>query len=410
MNSDINVSFGMKIKDIRQIKGLVKTPSLNSHRMKGYTAFINADVFLPNNKIRKADLLFKDSRLVAVNDFDENKISKKAHIALINLKNKYLTPAVIEQHIHGGFGLNFNTAAKEQIEYFLKKMQKYGCSEILATLIPDKIENINKQLKILSEIIKNPKRGSTQIFGVNLEGPFFSPEKSGIHLPEILIKPSVEDFDKIKSDDIKMVTIAPELDKDYKLTEYLNSKGIIPSAGHTMATAEDIRKSGVKQITHLYNAMPAIQHRNLSATNEALLNDKLYTELNSDLNLVAPEMVDLTLRIKPKDKIILISDALEGTHCEENYFYMNGLKIDIVDGTAKSSDGTLAGSVHFLSDMAKKIVESTKITFEDFIRFSSVNPAENLGIEKRYQLKPDSVPNFVVWDKKTLKPEKTFIA
>ncbi len=406
----MSVSFGMKINAVSSVKNLAKEVLLNEHKMVGYTAFTNADVFMPDNKIKKADLLFKDSKLIAVNDFDESTIPATEKISLIDLKNKYLTPAIVDQHIHGGFGLNFNEATKPQLESFLERMPKYGCSEIVATLIPDTIENLNKQLKMLGEIIRNPKQGSTKIFGINLEGPFFSPKKSGIHVPEMLMEPTVENFSKIKSDDIKIVTIAPELDNGYKLTEHLHSKGIIASAGHTTATAEDIKKSKIKQVTHLFNAMPAIHHRDLSATNEALLNDEIYTELNSDLSLVAPEMMDLTLRMKAKDKIILISDALEGTHSGKDKFYMNGVKVDIIDDIAKNGNGTLAGSIQFLSDMAQKIVEKTKISFQDFIRFSSVNPAKNLGIENRYQLKPGSTPNFVVWDKMTLKPEKTFIA
>lgn len=410
MDSNINLSFGMKIKNLQNTNGLIKKVSLPKHKMEGYTAFINADVFMPDNKIKKADLLFKDNKLIAVNDFDEMTIPAKEKIALINLKNKYITPAIVDQHIHGGFGLNFNTATKKEMQSFLKKMPKFGYSEIVATLIPDTIENLNKQLQILSEIIRNPKKGDTKVFGINLEGPFFSPKKSGIHVPEMLMEPSVENFEKIKSDDIKIVTVAPELDKGYKLTEHLHSKGIIASAGHTSATADDIRQSKIKQVTHLFNAMPAIHHRNLSVANEALLNDDIYTELNSDLSLVASEMMDLTLRMKAKDKIILISDALEGTHSGKDKFYMNGVKVDIIDDIAKNSNGTLAGSIQFLSDMTQKIVERTKITFKDFIHFSSINPAKNLGIEERYQFKLGSQPNFAIWDKKTLKPEKTFIA
>lgn len=410
MSNKINVSFGMKISDLKPGKNLIKKALSADCQMKGYTAFVNGEVYMPNNKIKKANLLFKDSKLIAIDDFDETKIPKQEQIALINLKNKYLTPAIIDQHIHGGLGINFNTANKKEIESFLKKLQRYGYSEILATLIPDKIENLNRQLQVLNAIIKNPKKGSTRVLGVNLEGPFFSPEKAGIHVPEILMKPTVENFNKIKSNDIKIVTIAPELDEGFELTKHLNSKGIITSAGHTAATAEEIQKSGVKQITHLYNAMPGLHHRNLSVANEALSNDKLYTELNSDLSLVKPEMLDLTVKVRPKDKIILISDALEGTHSGEDKFYMNGVKIDIIDDVAKSQNGTLAGSIKFLSDMAMKIVEKTKITFEDFIRFSSINTSKNLGIEKRYQLKPGAKPNFMIWDKKTLTPEKTFIA
>ena len=88
---------------------------------------------------------------------------------------------------------------------------------------------------------------------------------------------------------------------------------------------------------------------------------------------------------------------------------MNDVKINIVDDMAKNNGGTLAGSIKLISDMAKRLVSETKIKFKDFIRFSSTNPAQNLGVESRYQIKTGSKPNFMIWDK-NLKPEKTFNA
>ena len=130
----MSVSFGMKINAVSSVKNLAKEVLLNEHKMVGYTAFTNADIFMPDNKIKKADLLFKDNKLIAINDFDETQLPENAHISLINLKNKYLTPAIVDQHIHGGFGLNFNEATKPQLESFLKKMPKYGCSFSRCTL------------------------------------------------------------------------------------------------------------------------------------------------------------------------------------------------------------------------------------------------------------------------------------
>lgn len=409
MESGLKVSFGMRINDLQKAAKTVKKEALELHNLKGYTAFVNGNVYMPDNRIVKADLLFRRNKLIAINDIDEKKLSTKSPISFVDLKDKYLTPGIIDQHIHGAFGINFNTAGKKEIQKLLKELNKQGYSEILATLIPDTVNNINRQMKIISEVMKAPQKDSTRILGINLEGPFLNPEKSGIHVPGILMRPSIDNFKKVASPDVKMVTLAPELDRNYELSHYLNEKGIIASAGHTDATADDIKKSEVKQITHLFNTMPPLHHRNSTATNEALSNKGLYTEVICDLHHVSPQMMNLTYDVRPKGKIILISDALEGAHTDKDYFFMNDVKINIVDDMAKNNSGTLAGSIKLISDMAKRLVSETKIKFKDFIRFSSTNPAQNLGVESRYQIKPGSKPNFMIWDK-NLKPEKTFNA
>ena len=381
--------------------------------LNNYTAFLNGYVFFIENNLpyfKKTDLLFYNKKLIAIdyvkNDFKIDNIK----LNVINAKNMYLTPSFIDQHIHGGYDINFHNSKEEEIRYFLKKSAQFGYSYLVPTLLPDSIDNINKQLKIIRNIINSPQLGSTKILGVHLEGPFLNPEKAGIHPIKLLIKPNVQDFKKLKHKDIiKIVTLAPELDEHYSLCKYLKANNIISSAGHSVASAVEILNSNVKQITHLFNAMAYIHHRKFTIANEALFNDNLFIEIISDLKHVHPKMLNLVRKLKPKHNIIFISDALPCAYSKNNIFYMNNVKINISNGLALSEDGTIAGNNKFSCDNIKKILNETDFTFEEIIACLSTNCAKNLNIENKFEFKLNNNLDFIIWDKKTLDIKKIFI-
>ena len=400
------INFGSKIADIPKMTNLVKVKTdLADINLRGFTAFIGGDVYTPSNKIIKQDLLFKDKKLLSTNEFDENLVSK---INYVVLDNKTLTPAILDEHIHGGFGINFHNSKESEIRELLRKLKAEGTGAVVATTLPGSLEHIKAQIKLLNKIMKSQKSDEAKIYGIHLEGPFLSPNKSGIHPSEILSAPTIENFLKMEPENIKIVTLAPERDAGHELSKYLKDNGIIPSAGHTAASAIDIQKADIKQVTHIFNAMNPFHHRNLNAVNEALWNDKISVEMNSDQRLLNPKTMDLIMRLKPKSKLLLISDALPQAGIKEN-FTMNGIKIYVKDDwTAISDTGVLAGSMQFLHNLAKKLINNTQMTFRDFIQYSSVNPSKNLKVEKEFQLKEGLTPNFTIWDNKTLQPIKTF--
>ncbi|MBQ3640568.1 hypothetical protein II906_01340, partial [bacterium] len=371
-------AFGAKIKDIPMLYGnlAVKT-DLKDVKLKGYTAFVNADVYTPSNRIKKQDLLFRDKELISVDDFDEKEVLEPIHY--VDLKDKTVAPAIFDEHIHGGYGVDFHKSDEKEVRKLLKKLGEEGTAAVFATTLPGKLDDINNQLGVLNNVIANPDKGSAKLAGIHMEGPFFSPKKAGIHPPEILMKPTVENFDKLDSQNVKMVTIAPELDEGYRLTHHLQERGIIPSAGHCMATAEDIQKSGIKHVTHLFNAMAPFHHRVPTVANEGLLNPEITAEMNAEPAHFVPSTMNLIMNEKPKDKLILVSDALSQAGLTDD-FDMNGITIHIDENrVAKSYDGILAGSVRFLHDLPKVLIETTNMTFKDFIRYASVNPSKKHG-------------------------------
>ena len=257
------------------------------------------------------------------------------------------TPLIIEQHIHGAFGIDFNTASVDDVLKVADGLLKLGIGGFFPTLVTDSVSNIKNQISIIKEASKFCPR----ILGVHLEGIFINPEKKGIHNPEHFLALTVENYKLIEDDFIKIITIAPELDEG--LISYLSKKDIKIQAGH--CTGYDF--TNINGVTHTFNAMSGINHRENSTALQALVNDNVYTEIIADGVHVNNEALKLLFKSKPIDKIILISDALPITNSNLTSINFAGSEIFYNGEKATSKDGTIAGSTSLLPIIIKRLNE-----------------------------------------------------
>lgn len=289
-----------------------------------------------------------------------------------SVDNLIETDALVEQHIHGGFGIDFSLCTAEDVIEFSKKILKYGICAFFPTLATDTPDNLKKQIeqiKLAMSLQEQSVEPMAKIAGIHLEACFLNPQKKGIHDDSQLLCPSIENYSKIEDDAIKIVTLAPELDKDFLLCKYLKEKGVRVSAGHCIGT--DL--SHVQQVTHLYNAMGEFSHRNPSTAVKALSDDNIYVELIADGVHVQQEVLKITFRTKPLNKIILISDALPITHSDKEEMLFCGKSVFLKNGKAVDKNGTIAGSTNFVSDIIKNIVENGLLDLRTAVSMASLN-------------------------------------
>lgn len=310
------------------------------------------------------------------------------------------TKLLIEQHFHGCFGIDFNTASVDDVLFLSREILKYGIGGIFPTIVTDSVENTKRAISVIKEASTRQTRDMAKILGIHLEGIFLNPEKKGIHNPKHFLKPTVENYKLIEDDFIKIVTLAPELtdaksqrckdvrsfnNTDYAsmpLCIYLAKKNIKVQAGH--CTGGDL--TGCTGVTHLFNAMSGITHRGCSTVLSALVNDEIYTEVIADGVHVSDEALKLVFKTKPVDKVILISDCLPCTalsplpmgeggistrgtsvrNSGEGFMSFNFADEKIYyDGTkATSKDGTLAGSTTLLPDIIKRLAKENLFNLE----------------------------------------------
>ena len=256
---------------------------------------------------------------------------------------------LIENHIHGAFGVDFNNCSVEEILEVSKKLLKHGIGGFFPTFVTDSVENIKKQTEIIKKAKSVQTSDMADILGIHLEGIFVNPLKKGIQDESLFLVPNIKNYKIIEDDFIKIVTLAPELDEG--LIDYLKNKGVKVQAGHCLGG--DLK--GVNGVTHIFNAMSGINHREQSTALSALINDEVYTEVIMDLVHLNRDTLELIMKSKPEDKILPISDCLplaygdktEMDFCNKKVYY-DGKKIT-------SKEGTLAGSSLLVDDILKNL-------------------------------------------------------
>lgn len=265
---------------------------------------------------------------------------KKLEKFLISMTQETL---ILEQHIHGAFGVDFNSCNVEALLKVANLLYEKGIGGFFPTLVTDSVPNIKRQISI----IKKASEICPRILGIHLEGIFINPLKKGIHNPDYFLPLTVDNYKLIEDDFIKIVTLAPELDEG--LIEYLRSKNIKVQAGHCTGWGN------VDGVTHIFNAMGEINHRNKSTSLSALINDDIYTEVIADGIHISDEALKLILKSKPADKIILISDALPITHSNIKETIFADSKIYYDGKKATSAEGTIAGSTMLLNEIIDRL-------------------------------------------------------
>lgn len=280
-----------------------------------------------------------------------------------------ITNGLIEQHIHGAFGVDFMTCSEDELLNVSEMLPEKGVAAFFPVIMTDNIELIKERIQLIKKTMKRQKNKSAKIIGVHLEGPFINPEKTGIHEKKYILPLEIELFKRIEDNIIKIVTIAPELDFTGEFIKYLKSKNIKISAGHCLAS--DL--SNVNQVAHLYNAMGQFSHKNPSTALSSLINNNIYTEIIADSYHVIDDVLKLTFKIRPENRIILISDALPLAHSSLKESIFAGQKIYNKSGKLVNEQGTLAGSSYLLCDIIKNLTDKQILNFDTAYKMAALN-------------------------------------
>ncbi len=331
-------------------------------------------------------VIVSDELIQSIAPMTEIQITSKDEV-LTFPENYHLIPGFIDLHVHGVNGCDVMDATSDALLDMSKSLAAEGTTAFLATTMTAKTEQIEKALISVRDFMdaKQEIQGAT-ILGVHLEGPFVSAKKSGAQradqtiLPDIVL---VEQWQKKAGDVIKLVTLAPELANSVGFIRYLKEKNIMAACGHTDATyAETVSaiQEGLTYVTHLFNAMRPIHQREPGAVVAALLSDDVMTEIIVDGHHLHPAIVQLILKLKSKDKILLVTDAMRAKCLGDGTYDLGGQNVLVKEGVAMLADGTLAGSTLKMPAAIQNIMRIALCDFADACKMASENPARALGI------------------------------
>lgn len=361
--------------------------------------FRNANVYVEGKGVVKTNLGFENGKIAYIGD--EDKITEE----LFSLKDAVVVPGFIDEHIHGAKGSDAMDGTTDALSTIANAIASEGTTGFLATTMTQSVENINKAMRAVKEYKKSAHDDGAEVLGIHLEGPFISVKHVGAQPLEHVQAPSVETFEsynKESGNNIKLVTLAPEVDGADELIKHLKKNGIVASIGHTDATYEDVKKameSGATNITHTFNAQKPLHHREIGTVGSALLFDELNCEAICDTIHLSVPAIKLLIKNKPHDKFTLITDAMRAKHLPEGVSELGGQTVYVKNGEARLKDGTLAGSILKMNDAVKNLVLKCDVPFTDAIDFATANPAKNLGLfDKKGSIKEGKDADVTVLD------------
>ena len=336
-----------------------------------------------------------------------------------------LYPGFIDVHDHGAVGVDVNEADVDGLLKIASFLASRGVTAWLPTLVPDSDENYGRVIEAIDELmVVQEGKPVAQAVGVHYEGVFANEKMCGALRPEFFKSfrdvscdfvvenesgttkqheqarnNNVFRLPRLKSG-VHMTTLAPEIDGGIELVEALVGEGWVVSIGHTRADVETLDRAyvaGARHMTHFFNAMTGVHHREVGVAGWGLAKDDVTFDIIADGIHVHPEMLGVACRSKSADKVSLISDSVAPTGLGDGEFQLWGETITVENGRTRNERGSIAGSVIAMDD-AVRMMQSVGFSDVEVAKMASTNPAKLLGLDDRGTLEVGKRADLVAVD------------
>ena len=298
----------------------------------------------------------------------------------IDAAGGFLTPGLLDLHVHGGAGKDFFALDRRDLLRILRFHYRRGTTSLLPTFSAALVGEIAAATEFIKKASSEPP-GSSTIVGINSEGPFLNPARAGAQKIERILPPDPKLLKKIISaagGRLKLMTLAPEVEGAPALIPLLKDAGVIPAIGHTLADYRTARRAilaGIAYATHIFNAYPPFHHREPGALGAIFDSPEVYTEVIADGIHVSPPVLRFLFRLRPLERIILVSDCV----ASETGAGQRKRRLP----AARLPDGTLAGGRQGLGEAVWNLVRWVGLPLERALIPATLNPARVLNLEKK---------------------------
>ncbi len=350
----------------------------------GQQLLIKNVILCSNNSAgRKTDILVSGGRIERIEDAG----TVSCECPSVDGGGLMAIPGLIDIHIHGAGGSDSLDGTRQDFETISRTLSGSGITSFLTTMVV-RPGSDNIHLKMAAECT-GKDLGGAELLGVHIEGPFISIEKRGGIIPDCITSPSADILDNlldVAGKALKLMCVAPEIRGISKMIKLLLDNGIRVSFGHSDAGYEDTLKGfdmGISHVTHLFNAMRPLHHRDPGPLAAIFETSHISAELIADSYHVHPSLIKMTHKLKTNCKIVCITDGISGMGLPEGKYRYNDREYISEGGLARYVDGTFIGSTMNLMQILSNFMKFTGCSLPEAIDTVTINPARIAGVENR---------------------------
>ena len=343
----------------------------------------NAHLFTPNHPGLNGWLLVEKGMIRALGFGNPPYFSNDPTFQLLDALGNNLLPGFIDLHVHGAMGHEVMDASPSGLEEMSRFYASHGVTSFLATTWTADRPSILKALELVEEMQGRIPDGAT-LLGVHLEGPYLNPVRCGAQDVNLIRRAEKEEaLEFLDSGVIRLLALAPEYEENLWLIDECVQRGITVSAAHTTANYAQMQgaaEHGITQLTHSFNAMEPLGHRELGTIGAAMSLPQVSCELIADNIHVHPAAQKILVDVKTPAGVILVTDAIRAAGLPDGDYMLDERSVHIESGAVRLSNGTLAGSVLTMERALKNVCAASGRSLAEMWICSSLNAARAIGL------------------------------
>ena len=372
-------------------------------------AFAAGRLWTPTDVVEHPLVLVDEGRVVEISARSSRQVP--IGVSVSDLGDHVMAPGYIDLHIHGNAGHDVMDDTAEALPAIEQHLAQHGVTSYFPTTVTAPLDTTLRALDRLADAIEareRNKRSSNKDgtqralpLGIHLEGPFISHARRGVHPPENLLPPKLSTFQQFwqaARGNIRMMTIAPELDGAPEVIAEAAHRGVCVSLGHSdadFAATERGIAAGARHATHTFNAMRPLDHRSPGILGAVLTDCRLTADIIADGVHLDPAIVKLFAGAKGREQTVLITDAISATGMPDGRYRLGSIQVEVREGKCMS-EGKLAGSVLTMDRAVRNLARFAEWDFPKAVAAASRNPAQVARIANRGVLAVGADADFVV--------------
>jgi N-acetylglucosamine-6-phosphate deacetylase len=294
----------------------------------------------------------------------------------------FIAPGFVDLQVNGSYGVDVASEAG-RVPELSRKLLATGTTSYLPTLISSTLALYRETLPILSDLAREGVLDGAEVLGVHLEGPFIDADKKGAHSAAHIVSADVGLLGELlELGPVRMLTLAPELESATELAEMAVGHGVVVCAGHSNASFElayGAFEGEVAGVTHLFNAMSPLHHREPGLPGAAFGHPRVACGIIADGRHVHPEMIALAFRALGPERLYLVTDAIAAAGMEPGEYPLATRRVHLKEGVPKLEDGTLAGSLLTMNEAFRNVLAFTRCTVPEAVLMAAATPARLIG-------------------------------